>query len=85
MQFTLSKKANADCIPSWCHYNFDSENGKLHGKLYNWYAINDPRRLALAGWRIPTIDDWNELDVFLTPPMPEGMEPADYSNFLGKK
>jgi uncharacterized protein (TIGR02145 family) len=78
------EKANAECIPSWCYYDFDSENGKLYGKLYNWYAINDPRGLAPDSWRIPTIDDWNELDVFLTPPMPEGMGPADYSNFLGK-
>jgi uncharacterized protein (TIGR02145 family) len=78
------KKANAECIPSWCNYDFDSENGKLYGKLYNWYAINDPKGLAPDGWRIPTRDDWNDLNVFLTPPMPEGMWPSEYSNFLGK-
>ncbi|RAR72459.1 fibrobacter succinogenes major paralogous domain-containing protein [Flavobacterium aciduliphilum] len=78
------ENANKNCIPSWCYYDFNSENGKIYGKLYNWYAINDLRGLAPDGWRIPTSDDWKELNVFLTPPMPDGMGPADYSNFLGK-
>jgi hypothetical protein len=47
--------------PAWCYYNFNSENGKKYGKLYNWYAVNDPRGLAPIGWRLPTIDEWREL------------------------
>lgn len=28
---------------AWCYYNNDAANGAIYGKLYNWYAINDPR------------------------------------------
>ena len=39
---------------AWCYYNNDPANGAVYGKLYNWYAVNDPRGLAPAGWHIPT-------------------------------
>ncbi len=48
-------------IPSWCYYNNESKNGEIYGKLYNWYAFNDPRGLAPIGWSIPNKDDWNSL------------------------
>jgi uncharacterized protein (TIGR02145 family) len=41
-------------LPAWCYYNNDTINGTKYGKLYNWYAINDPRGLAPKGWHIPT-------------------------------
>lgn len=47
--------------PAWCYYENDPKNGRKYGKLYNWYAINDPRGLAPKGWRIPTLDDVNQL------------------------
>lgn len=40
--------------PAWCYYDNDPENGKIYGKLYNWYAVNDARGLAPLGWHIPT-------------------------------
>lgn len=46
---------------AWCYYDNDPENGKKYGKLYNWYAVNDPRGLAPEGWHIPNNDEWNEL------------------------
>jgi uncharacterized protein (TIGR02145 family) len=30
-------------------------------KLYNWYAVNDPRGLSPEGWTIPTRDDFEQL------------------------
>ena len=39
---------------AWCYYNDDPENGCIYGKLYNWYAINDSRGLAPAGYHIPS-------------------------------
>jgi hypothetical protein len=33
---------------AWCYYNNDSATGAIYGKLYNWYAVNDPRGLALT-------------------------------------
>jgi uncharacterized protein (TIGR02145 family) len=56
------KNANNEKRPVWCYYNFDSLNGKTYGKLYNWYAVNDPRGLAPAGWKIPSIEDWRTLE-----------------------
>jgi len=46
---------------AWCYYENQPENGKKFGKLYNWYAINDPRGLAPAGWFIPTTKEFEEL------------------------
>lgn len=51
--------------PAWCYYNNDSTNALKYGKLYNFYAVSDPRGLAPAGWRIPTEKDWYQLTAFL--------------------
>lgn len=51
--------------PAWCYYNFDLENGKLYGKLYNWYAVNDSRLLAPVGYHIPSNQEWDVLINFL--------------------
>jgi uncharacterized protein (TIGR02145 family) len=51
--------------PVWCYYNNDPENGEKYGKMYNWYAVNDPRGLAPEGWHIPSDAEWNELVAFL--------------------
>ena len=47
---------------AWCYNNNDSTNGKIYGKLYNWYAVNDPRGLAPEDWHIPTNEEWIELE-----------------------
>lgn len=52
------KKAGEEGKPAWCYYKNDEKNGKKYGKLYNWYAVNDPRGLAPEGWHIPTNDEW---------------------------
>lgn len=54
--------ANESGQPAWCYYNFDSLNGKTYGKFYNWFAVNDPRGLAPAGWKVPSIEDWRILE-----------------------
>jgi uncharacterized protein (TIGR02145 family) len=36
--------------------------GKIYGKLYNWYAVNDPRGLAPEGLHIPIDCDWSLSD-----------------------
>jgi uncharacterized protein (TIGR02145 family) len=46
---------------AWCYYNNDPANGAIYGKLYNWYAVNDPRGLAPQGWHIPTDAEWTTL------------------------
>jgi uncharacterized protein (TIGR02145 family) len=46
---------------AWCYYDNRSENGVAYGKLYNWYAVNDPRGLAPDGWHIPSDAEWQQL------------------------
>jgi len=46
---------------AWCYFNNDSTNKERKGKLYNWYAVNDPRGLAPEGYHIPSIDEWSQL------------------------
>ena len=46
---------------AWCNYNNNPENGTKHGKLYNWYAVNDPRGLAPEGWYIPRFTEFLRL------------------------
>ena len=50
---------------AWCHYNNDPANDTIYGKLYNWYAVNDPRGLAPQGWHIPTDAEWTTLSTLL--------------------
>lgn len=58
-------KAGNEGKPAWCYYDNDSENGKRYGKLYNWYAVNDPRGLAPKGWHVPTDAEWTTLTDYL--------------------
>ena len=51
--------------PAWCYYNNDPSKGLKYGKLYNWYAVNDPRGLAPAGWTLSGDADWSRLIYFL--------------------
>lgn len=46
---------------AWCSYDNDAENDAIYGKLYNWYAINDPRGLVPAGYHIATDEEWTTL------------------------
>ena len=71
----VSRYRNGDVIPqvtdatqwatlttgAWCYYANTTSNGTTYGKLYNWYAVNDPRGLAPAGWHIATDSEWNQL------------------------
>ena len=50
---------------AWCYYNNDPATGEIYGKLYNWYAINDPRGIAPTGWHIPSDEEWTNLTDFL--------------------
>jgi len=47
--------------PAWCYYNYIPANGIKYGKLYNWFAINDPRGILPDGWHIPGDVEWTIL------------------------
>ena len=46
---------------AWCYHEHDTANGIIYGKLYNWYALNDPRGLAPKGYHIPSDAEWSIL------------------------
>lgn len=64
---------------AWCYYNNDPANGAVYGKLYNWYAVAgiydaasaaNPalrKKLAPAGWHVPTDSEWSNLINCLDP------------------
>lgn len=51
-------KATTEKTPVWCYYN---QKHKGFGKLYNWYVINDKRKIASKGWHVPSYDEWQKL------------------------
>lgn len=46
---------------AWTYVNGDPATHAAYGKVYNWYAINDPRGLAPAGWHIPSKTEFTSL------------------------
>jgi hypothetical protein len=58
-------KAGQNKQPAWCYYDNDPANGAKYGKLYNWFAVNDPRGLAPIGYHVPTDPEWTKLTDFL--------------------
>lgn len=75
----VSRYRNGDIIPevtdpttwqtlttgAWCYYQNDTANGSEYGKLYNWYAVNDPRGLAPTGYHIRSDSEWTTLTNYL--------------------
>ncbi len=75
----VSRYRNGDPIPqvqdpsawaalttgAWCYYENNTVNGTTYGKLYNWYAVNDPRGLAPTGYHVPSDGEWTTLTTFL--------------------
>lgn len=50
---------------AWCYYNNDPATEPVYGRLYNWYAVNDPRGLAPVGYHVATDTEWNTLTLCL--------------------
>jgi uncharacterized protein (TIGR02145 family) len=46
---------------AFCYIKIKGEKVTTYGKLYNWYAVNDPRGLAPKGYHIPTDAEWTTL------------------------
>ena len=51
--------------PAWCYYENDTSNGRKYGRIYNWFAVNDPRGFCPKGWHVPTNNEWIILETFL--------------------
>ncbi|MES2649020.1 MAG: fibrobacter succinogenes major paralogous domain-containing protein [Bacteroidota bacterium] len=55
--------------PGWCYYDNDSTTAKTYGRLYNWFAVKDPKGLCPVGWHVPTNDEWTALEDYLGVPV----------------
>jgi len=44
--------------PGMCDYGNTAANAATYGKLYNWYAVADPRGLCPEGWHVPAQVEW---------------------------
>ncbi len=79
----VSNYANGDPIPvvndgvqwtglstdavTWWGAEWDAE----YGKLYNWYAVSDPRNVCPSGWHVPSDSEWKQLESALGMPAEE--------------
>jgi uncharacterized protein (TIGR02145 family) len=75
----VTKYRNGDIIPqvtnsaewtslttgAWCYYNNDPSTEIIYGKLYNWYAVNDPRNIAPLGFHLFNEAEFNTLVNYL--------------------
>ena len=52
-------------INGYCNYENNEINAATYGRLYSWYAVTDPRRLAPAGWHLPSDEEWKQLELLL--------------------
>jgi uncharacterized protein (TIGR02145 family) len=50
---------------AYCNYNNDTAQVAVYGRLYNWYAVDDSRNIAPAGWHMPSDDEWKQLEMYL--------------------
>jgi uncharacterized protein (TIGR02145 family) len=50
---------------AYSNYDNDASLGSQYGRLYNFYAVTDPRNIAPSGWHVPTENDWQVLVSFL--------------------
>jgi len=46
-------------------YNGDESNASKYGRLYTWYAVNDSRNIAPAGWHVASDAEWTTLENYL--------------------
>jgi len=52
---------------AYCNYNntTNADTINTYGRLYNWYAVDDSRDIAPAGWHVPTDTEWTTLTTYL--------------------
>jgi len=74
-----TKYRNGDLIPNvtsntawptltsgaWCNYNNLETYSTKYGRLYNWFAVADSRKIAPIGWHVPSDAEWTKLENYL--------------------
>ena len=76
------EQAGKNKQPAWCYYANNKKNGKKYGKLYNWFAVSDPRGLAPDGWHVPSDAEWTVLSNYLGGPETAGAKMKSKEDWL---
>ncbi len=65
----VKDKAQWINLSTGAYFNINNTNNidtiATFGRLYNWFAVIDNRKLAPIGWHIPTNDEWSILGDYL--------------------
>lgn len=70
---------------AYCNYNNSAGKAKIYGRLYNWYAVNDWRNIAPAGWHVPTDEEWKQLEWYLSMSRSEANDTRYCDDNVGSK
>lgn len=62
---TSNASWSAQTAGAYCNYSNNTSNGTTYGKLYNWFAVNDSRKICPVGWHVPSDAEWNTLEKYL--------------------
>ena len=46
-------------------YDNNPTNSETYGRLYNWYTVDDSRGLCMAGWHVPSDEEYTVLKDYL--------------------
>lgn len=46
---------------AYCDYDNNTEHAATYGRLYNWFAASDARKIAPEGWHVATYADYQVL------------------------
>lgn len=77
-------RAGRDKEPAWCYYESKRENGVRYGRLYNWYAVTDPRGVAPEGWHVATDAEWRQTTDYLGGEDAAGTKMKNTTGWVGK-
>jgi uncharacterized protein (TIGR02145 family) len=50
---------------AYCNDSNDTTNVVAYGRIYNWFAVHDSRKLCPEGWNTPKNGDWAKLSGYL--------------------
>jgi len=50
---------------AYCDYSNSPSNSTVYGRLYNWYAVSDTKKMCPVGWHVATDTEWTSLTSYL--------------------
>ena len=50
---------------AYCNFDYSTFTTSTYGRLYNWYAVDDSRKIAPSGWHVASDEEWHTLVDYL--------------------